>query len=109
MKSVSVDLPLSRENENESYFSFISKNLPLPPNFKSDLNMAPLDEENDELQEELLEYEIGTLISQQSSQEDDKDQWLPLAMKRNPQLLYLTERLRPFSNQPSFSIDILKK
>eukprot|EP01080_Neovahlkampfia_damariscottae_P010131 gene10131-2550_t len=109
MKSVSVELPLSRENEDETYFTFITKNFPLPPNFKKDISSTILDDEKDELLEEQIEYEIGTLISRSTSEEIDKEKWLSVAMKRNPHLLYLTERLRPFSNQSSFSIDILKK
>jgi hypothetical protein len=107
MKSVTVDLPVFRENENEQFFTFITKTIPLPPNFKSE-NLE-FDEQLQELQEEREQYEIGKLIQQNSLEDDLKEEWESIVMKRYPQLLYLSERLRPFSKKPSFSIDILKK
>ena len=38
-----------------------------------------------------------------SQQDDSRDQWLARALKRNPSVLYLSERLRPLSKQKSNS------
>jgi len=91
----------------------VTKHIPLPPGidykkFKCS-QITNFDEKIYELELKQLRDITIAKASGSKKREEDKEQWLAKAMKRNTEILALYERVRPISKAPSFATHVIKK
>lgn len=114
IKTLRVEIPFAKRNDPDTVVTTITKHIPLPPNINIDSDrVVPysqnLEKEDAKKAEEAIQNLIKSKLSTKNISKDEKSQWQARAMKRNPELLSLYERVRPLSGKKSFSRGVFEK
>jgi hypothetical protein len=103
-QTLEIEIPFVRKEGGEKVLT-VKKHLPIPPGSKlsQDPRIVHFDKKLEEDEKKENKNKIQNFIEKNSVEGVDKKQWVARAMKRNPDVLDLMERLRPLSKQESFS------
>lgn len=102
----------------------ISKHIPLPPGIDYEKFQDGSGSGSDEWKQSIVRWDpkivdserkalavlkIESVVMDPKWSEEDREQWLARAMKRNTEILALHERLRPLSKSSTFASHIIRK
>lgn len=102
VKSILVEIPLVKKNDPTKIVAKLNKNVPIPPSYQ--LSQGKTFDKKLEMEEDKqIDKIIQNYVETQRVEGVDKRQWTALAMKRNPEFLFLWERARSITKKGSFS------
>eukprot|EP01080_Neovahlkampfia_damariscottae_P006336 gene6336-10343_t len=102
--TLKIDIPFVRKEGGEKLLT-ITKHIPIPPGSKlsQDPRVVQFDKRIEDEERKENKKRLQDFLEDNSLDGVDKKQWVARAMKRNPDVLNLMERLRPLSKKESFS------